>query len=494
MKSPSLKIKETGRVIGISGPVIKIEGLPNVEFEEVIKIGSKRGIVFRFCQELTKTLVGPKTLESQDIVYALALDNAEEVKIGEKVERTKKSLVVPVGEKVLGKIINPLGEDIETQTLIEGNEFREIERKPPQVLEREEIREPLETGIKIIDALFPIGRGQRQLIVGDRKTGKTTLALDAILNQKDVICIYTSIGQKISEVLKIFETLQREGALDYTTIISAFAADSPVLKYLAPFTAMTIGEYFRDKGKDVLVVFDDLTKHAWAWREISLLLKRAPGREAYPGDIFYLHARLLERAAKLNKKNGGGSITALPICETKEGDITEYIPTNLISITDGQLYLETDLFQKGIKPAINIGLSVSRIGSLAQRKCIKEITQGMKLLLSQHQELKKLIQLETKLSPKSQKIFQRGEILLEIFKQEKHELVDVANQSMIYFATLNGFFDNLDKEKIKNLELRFYEFINSLHLEFKRKLLKEGWTEEIKQEFKKIINEFKLIE
>ena len=489
--SEKVYFEEIGKVVKVSGPLIKIEGLPTVKMEEVVKIGDRKAIIFQFDSEFA---ISPSSNKTIDVAYALALDNPEGIKAGEKVERTGEVLKIPVGEKFLGKVINPLGEDYDTKILIEGEEFRSIEREAPKIMERERVSQPLETGIKIIDALFPIGRGQRELILGDRKTGKTTIALDTIVNQKDVICIYTSIGQRKAEIVQIIKFLSEKGALDYTTLVVASSSDSVVLQYLAPFSAMTLGEYFRDKGKDVLIVFDDLTKHAWAWREISLLLERPPGRESYPGDIFYLHSRLLERAAKIKKELGGGSITALPICQTKEGDISEYIPTNLISITDGQLYLESDLFQKGFKPAINIGLSVSRIGAQAQRKYLSQATAGLKLLLSQHQELKKLLELETKLSEKSQKIYKRGELLLEIFKQEKGELVDSISQSIIYMAVLEGFLDDLPLEKVKEFEKNFYRFLEDLHPEFKKEIEQKGWNLENKKKLKNLIEEFKNLE
>lgn len=484
-KKNNLFIEEIGRVVAISGPIIKIEGLPYVYSQEVVKIGKARALIFQFGQEFTQALV------NQDMAYALSLEEGIKIKIGEKVERTKEVLKIPVGEELIGKILNPLGKDINSGIIIKTKESREVENLPPDMMSRQEIKDPLETGIKIIDALFPIGRGQRELIIGDRKTGKSTLAIDTILNQEDVICIYASIGQRKTEVARLVKTLREFGALDYSIIITAFSSSSPVLQYLAPFSAMTLAEYFRDKGKDVLVVFDDLTKHAWAWREISLLLERPPGREAYPGDIFYLHARLLERAGKFNKKKGGGSISALPICETRGGDISEYIPTNLISITDGQLYLENDLFQKGIKPAINIGLSVSRIGSKAQRLYMKQVTKGLKPILSQHSELQKLIKLETNISEEAEKNFHRGEILLKIFKQNKHQPVDTINQSILYWAVQQGFFDDLDLKEVKKIESYFYEFIDSLYKTLKRELAKKGWTEKIKIKVRKLIETFK---
>jgi F-type H+-transporting ATPase subunit alpha len=485
MKNKNLSIEEIGKVVAVSGPVVKIKGLPDVQMGETLLLGKEQAIVFQFGREFTSALI------YEYFVYALSLGESRNIKIGEEVKMTKKVFKIPVGEKFIGRVVDPLGRDINYQDLIKGESFREVEALPPEIMEREQIEEPLETGIKIIDALFPIGRGQRELIVGDRKTGKTTLGLDAILNQKDVICLYASIGQQRAEIVQTIKTLRDRGALDYTIVVAASSSHPPVLQYLAPFSAMTMAEYFRDKGKDVLIVFDDLTKHAWIWREISLQLKRPPGRESYPGDIFYLHARLLERAAKLNKSGGGGSISALPICETKEGDISEYIPTNLISITDGQLYLETSLFQEGAKPAINIGLSVSRIGSRAQREHIKDVTRGLKLILSQHKELKKLLQLETKISKESQKNFKRGELFIGIFKQGKHQLISAINQSIMYFAILEGFLDDLDLKNLKKFESDFYKFIDKFHFRLKAKLEKEGWTKEIKDEVGRAIKEFK---
>ena len=488
MSKYELSIEEVGRVVSVSGAVLRIQGLSYVRMGELLNIGKDKAIVFRFGKEFTPDLI------YEDFVYALRLEESENIEVGQEVKRSKEVLQVPVGQEFLGKIIDPLGRDLMTESKIKTKEKRPVDNLPPQVYQRESIRKPLETGIKVIDALFPIGRGQRELILGDRKTGKSTVAIDAILNQKDVICIYTSIGQKKSGVKQVVKILNDYGAIKHTVVVAAFASSSIVLQYLAPFSAMTLAEYFRDRGKDVLIIFDDLTKHAWVWREISLLLGTPPGREAYPGDIFYLHARLLERAAKLNKDFGGGSITALPICETREGDITEYIPTNLISITDGQLYLEKDLFQEGTKPAINIGLSVSRVGAQAQRECIREVTRGLKIILSQHKELKKLIQLETKLSEDSQKILQRGNLLLEVFRQEKHQLVDTVSQSIIYWLILNGFLDDWPVVKIKEFEMKFYHFLNDLHLALKNDVKKYGFIDKTKQELTKIFNEFKNLE
>jgi len=484
MLKRSLSIEEIGHVIAIAGPVIKIKGMPTVKMGEIVLASQARIMIFKIEKEFSQALL------EEDFAFGLALKDSKEIKVGQEVKRTKELLKIPVGESLLNKIINPLGEDMEIEKEIKTKEKREVENLPAQIMDRGLIREPLETGTKIIDALFPIGRGQRELILGDRKTGKTTIALDAILNQKEVISIYCSIGQKKSEVVEIINTLREFRAQNFI-VLAASSSDSPVIQYLAPFSAMTLAEYFRDKGKDVLIVFDDLTKHAWIWREISLLLNLPPGREAYPGDIFYLHARLLERAGQLSEEKGGGSITALPICETKEGDITEYIPTNLISITDGQIYLETDLFQQGQIPAVNIGLSVSRIGSFAQRKHLKEVTSGLKLILSQHRELKKLIQLETNISEESKRTFKRSETLLVFFKQEKHNLISTFIQSIIYFAILNGFFDDIEPEKITEIEKKIPHFLKTSYPSLEEEISKEGWTEEIKEKMSKIFAEFK---
>jgi F-type H+-transporting ATPase subunit alpha len=478
-----IEIKERGIIISIKGPVIKIKGLPTAKMGEVLWVGrDQKAVIFKISREFTKALI------EENFVLALALGDAQAIRIGEEVQKTGSFLKVPVGQEFLGRIIDPLGKDLESGREIRVEEERGIENLPLQITERDLIRESLETGIKIIDALFPIGRGQRELILGDQKTGKTTLALDVMLNQKDdVVSIYCSIGQKKSEIVEFLRILREFGKQNYVAV-AAFASDSSVLQFLAPFSAMSLAEYFRDKGKDVLIVFDDLTKHAWVWREISLLLNSPPGREAYPGDIFYLHARLLERAGRAKRK---GSITALPICETKEGDITEYVPTNLISITDGQLYLEKDLFQQGQIPAINIGLSVSRVGSFAQKEYLKEATKGLRLLLSQHKELKKLAQLETKISEKAKKNFQRGEILLEFFKQKKHRLIDSAVQSFIYFAILNGFFDKLKVEEVEEIEGRILRFLENFYPNFKKEISENKWSEQIKRKIFQAIERFR---
>jgi len=474
-QTSDILIEEVGEVVEVKPPLIKLKGLPSIKVWEVIKINEKEFLVFKF---------------DEKFVYVFSFERPANVKPGMIAKRTGEIFKIPVGNEFLGKIINPLGKDLETQTFIKTKEKREIESFPPEIYQRELIREPLETGIKIIDALFPIGRGQRELILGDKKTGKTTIAIDMILNQKDVVSIYTIIGQRKSELPLIANLLKSSGKTKSSIIIAAFASDPEILQFLAPYSAMTLAEYFAEKGQDVLVIFDDLTKHAWVWREIALSLGMPPGREAYPADIFYLHARLLERATNIKDK---GSITAIPICETREGDITEYIPTNLISITDGQLYLENALFQKGIKPAINIGLSVSRVGALAQRECLKQVTKGLKLILAQHQELEKLIQLETELSEDSKKILKRGNILLEIFKQEKHSPVNIAFQSILYWLVLNGKLDDLPEENVKTFEEEFLKFIEGVYPNLQKEIYKEGFTPEIEILLTSALEEFKAL-
>jgi len=474
-KSSDILIEEIGEVVEVKPPLIKLQGLPSVKVWEVIEIGKQEFLVFKFDEEF---------------VYAFSFEHPKDIKPGMIAQRKKEIFKIPVGDEFLGKIINPLGKDLESQTFIKTKEKREIESFPPEIYQRELIRKPLETGVKIIDALFPIGRGQRELILGDKKTGKTTIGIDIVLNQEDVISIYTIIGQKKSELSLIEQLLKTSGKIKSSIIVAAFASDPAILQFLAPYSAMTLAEYFAHKGQDVLIIFDDLTKHAWVWREIALSMGMPPGREAYPADIFYLHARLLERATNIKDK---GSITAIPICETREGDITEYIPTNLISITDGQLYLENALFQKGIKPAINIGLSVSRVGALAQRECLKQVTKGLKLILAQHRELEKLIQLETELSEESKKNLKRGNILLEIFKQEKHSPLNTASQAILYWLILNGKLDDLPEDKAKTFEKEFLKFIEGVYPDLQKEIYKEGFTEEVKMLLTSALKEFKTL-
>lgn len=444
----SPEIEEIGEVIRIGDGVVWLSGLKNTFVSEILFIEEKN--ILLLALNLEEGLIG-----------AVVLNDFDKIKQGDLVKRTKKIIQVPVGEELIGRVIDPLGRHLDDLPPIKANSYLPLERKAPNVFERQPVDTPLHTGIKIIDALIPIGRGQRELILGDRQTGKTSIALDVILNQKNdpyrtPICIYVAIGQKMSKIRRIYEILKKEGALDYTIIVATTPEDPPILLYLAPYAGCSIGEYFRDKGEDALVIYDDLTKHAWAWREISLLLKRPVGREAYPGDIFYTHSRLLERAAKL--KNGG-SLTALPICETQLGDVSAYIPTNLISITDGQIYLATDLFKANFRPAINIGLSVSRVGSKAQTKIMKKVAGRLKLDLAQYRELEEFTKLSAELPEDIAKKIKRGKVLMEILKQENLKPLTFEKIAILIYAANNGFFDDFEIEKIKEIEIRLLEYL-----------------------------------
>lgn len=439
----NIEEKEIGRVIAVNDGIVWIDGLENCQMMEILKIENENKDIFLLALNLEEGIIG-----------AVALNDFDKINSNNVVYRTNKILNIPVSESLLGRVLNPLMKPLDNLPEIDSEIFYPIERKAPGVIDRKPVNIPLHTGIKIIDSLIPIGRGQRELILGDRQTGKTSIAIDIILNQKqDIyetpICIYVAIGQKMLKIRRIYEILKNENALDYTVIIATTPNDYPILLYLAPYVGCTIGEYFMDQGKDVLVIYDDLTKHAWAWREVCLLLKRPVGREAYPGDIFYAHSRLLERSANL--KNGG-SLTALPICETQLGDISAYVPTNLISITDGQIYLETDLFKANFKPAINIGLSVSRVGSKAQTKIMKKIAGRLKLDLSQYRELEQFAQITTELPEELKRQLIRGRILMEILKQENLSPLSFEKIVIILYAVNNGYFDNVELFQIRKIE------------------------------------------
>ena len=474
---PKVEVEEIGQVIKAGDGVAWISGLTKAFASEILIIEDKK--ISLLALNLEEGLVG-----------AVALNDFEKIKKGDIVKRTKKIIEVPVGEKLLGRVIDPLGRPLDDLGPIEVDHYYPLERKAPGVYEREPVNTPLHTGIKIIDALIPIGRGQRELILGDRQTGKTSIALDVILNQKNdslktPICIYVAIGQKMSKVRRMYEILKKEGVLDYTIIVATTPEDLPILLYLAPYAGCSIGEYFRDKGEDAVVIYDDLTKHAWAWREISLLLKRPVGREAYPGDIFYTHSRLLERAAKL--KNGG-SLTALPICETQLGDISAYIPTNLISITDGQIYLETDLFKANFRPAINIGLSVSRVGSKAQTKIMKKIAGRLKLDLAQFRELEEFAKLSTELPPDIFKKIKRGRVLLEILKQDNLNPLTWEKIVVLIYAANNGFFDEIELKEIKKIESKLIEYFEREKKDILDEIIKkQDLDEELEYKLKEAI-------
>ena len=445
----NVDINETGKIISLSDGIAKVHGLKNVMAGEMVEFeNGAQGLAMN----LEEAAVGVVILGSSD-----------GLREGTTAKRLGKLLRVPVGDALLGRVVNALAEPIDGKGPIETTETRFVEEKAPGIMERKSVHEPLATGIKAIDALVPIGRGQRELIIGDRQTGKTTVALDAIINQKGngVVCIYVAIGQKQSTVAQIVRKLEDHGAMDYTIIVSATAAESAALQFLAPYTGVCMGEYFRDNARHGLIVYDDLSKHAVAYREMSLILRRPPGREAYPGDVFYLHSRLLERAAKLNDELGGGSLTALPIIETQEGDVAAYIPTNVISITDGQIFLETDLFNSGIRPAINVGLSVSRVGGAAQIKATKQVAGTLRLDLAQYRELQAFAQFASDLDELSRNQLERGQRMVEVLKQPAFSPLSVEKQALIIFAGNAGFLDDMDASNVVRFESELYPFIEA---------------------------------
>ncbi len=458
----STKEEEVGSVVEAGDGIAKVSGLRGALSQEILRIETSKGNVAALAFNLEESSLG-----------VVVLDNPDSVKVGDRVYSTGKVLSLKVGPSLIGRVVDPLGMPLDDKGSLftdkdEGKDCP-LERNAPGVIARESVRVPFHTGIKAIDALFPLGRGQRELIIGDRKTGKTALALDAIMNQKQdtahapMICVYVSIGQKNSKVAHIVKLLEDSGAIDYTIIVSAPASSPAPLQYLAPFAGCAIGEYFMDQGKDALVVFDDLSKHADSYRQLSLLLRRPPGREAYPGDIFYLHSRLLERSARLSKKEGGGSLTALPIIETQLGDVSAYVPTNVISITDGQIYLESNLFYKGVRPAVHVGLSVSRVGSAAQTKAMKKVASTLRLDLAQFRELQAFVQFASDLDEGTQKRIKRGELLTELLKQVDGEPIAFERQVVVIYAAINGHMDSVSLEKVKEFETGFLEFLDSLH-------------------------------
>lgn len=454
-------IKEIGQIKELKDGVAILKGLNSVSYGEMI--------VFENGIKAMVIDIG------EDEVGTVVLGDYLRLKVGDIATLTNKQASIGVSEEIIGRVINPIGEPLDALGQYKVDNFYPLEKIAPGVIERKPVNVPLQTGLKSIDALIPIGRGQRELIIGDRSTGKTTIALDTILNQKDqkVICIYCAIGQKNSKIASVIETLKIYGALDYTIVVSASAADPVALQYLAPYAAVAIGEYFMDKGKDVLVVYDDLTKHAWAYRQLSLVLRRPAGREAYPGDIFYLHSRLLERACSLDKKYGGGTITALPIVETLEGDVSSYIPTNIISITDGQIFLETDLFNAGLRPAINVGISVSRVGGNAQVKAMKQVAAKLKLDLAQYRAMAAFSQFESELDEETKKFLNRGGKITELLKQNKHQLYSLADQIISIWAATKGYFDLVPLNQVSNIEKRLLDYVSLYYHEIKKEIEKE---------------------
>jgi F-type H+/Na+-transporting ATPase subunit alpha len=471
---------KVGTVEEIGDGIARISGLSDAVASEMLAFpGEKFGVALNL---------------DEDSVGAVILGEYQGIKEGDTVKSTGRILEVPVGDELIGRVVNPLGEAIDGKGAIKTGQFYPVEKIAPRVITRQKVETPLQTGIKAIDSMIPIGRGQRELIIGDRQTGKTALVLDAITNQKgkNCICIYVAIGQKESKIAKIVAEFEKHGAMDHTIIVVAGASDPASLSYIAPYAGCAMGEYFMDKGKDVLVVYDDLSKHAWAYREISLLLHRPPGREAYPGDVFYLHSRLLERAAKLNKDYGGGSLTALPIIETQAGDISAYIPTNVISITDGQIYLESDLFYQGIRPALNVGLSVSRVGSAAQTKAMKKVAGKLRLDLAQYRELAAFAQFGSDLDESTRKQLERGKRLTEILKQGQFEPMPVENQVAILYAAVNGFFDDVPVEQLKEFENEFHAFMKLNKAAVLKAILDEkDLSASLEEKLKAAITEFK---
>ncbi|MBU6500992.1 MAG: F0F1 ATP synthase subunit alpha [Patescibacteria group bacterium] len=482
---------EVGRVLEVGDGIIKILGLRSAVSQEILTIETPKGPRSALALNLEEESIG-----------ALVLDDFLSIEVGNIVKRTGQVLSIEVGEELIGRVIDPLGkpQDGKGDIFKAGTKPQRnpMEARAPSVLERESVNTPLHTGLKAIDSMIPIGRGQRELVIGDRQVGKTALVLDTILNQshdknhKPPICIYVAIGQKESKIVKIAETLKKFNALKYSIIISASASSPAASWYLAPYAGCAIGEYFRDKGEDALVIYDDLSKHAWAYRQISLLLRRPPGREAYPGDIFYLHSRLLERAAKLSKEKGGGSLTALPIVETQLGDVTAYIPTNIISITDGQIYLESDLFYQGLRPALNVGISVSRVGSAAQTKAMKKVAGKLRLAHAQFHELQAFAQFATDVDEGTRKKILQGQKINEILKQEDLAPVPFEKQVCVFYAVLNNYFEKVAVEDVKKTEGELLEYLEKLHESDILKPIRDtgDFSEATEQKLKEAITRF----
>jgi len=476
----AVEVAEVGTVIEVGDGIARIYGLEKVMAGELL--------------ELPHDVTGMVLNLEEDNVGAILLGEVMAIKEGDLVKRTGRIAQVPVGEGMTGRVVSALGQPIDGKGPIEAREHRPIERLAPGVVDRRPVKEPLQTGIKAIDSMIPIGRGQRELIIGDRQTGKTALVVDTILNQKgqDVFCIYVAVGQKRSTVAQVVKILEDGGAMAYSTVVAATASEPAPLQYIAPYAGCAMGEYFRDNGKHALVIYDDLSKHAQAYRQLSLLLRRPPGREAYPGDVFYLHSRLLERAAKLNDELGGGSLTALPIIETQLGDVSAYIPTNVISITDGQIYLEADLFYAGIRPAVNVGLSVSRVGGSAQIKAMRQVAGRLRMDLAQYRELAAFAQFGSELDKATQAQLNRGQRMVEILKQDQFVPLPVERQILIVFAGVNGHLDDLPAEAIRAFEQGLIRFVETRYPEIYRELsAKREIGEDLRRKIEQAIREYK---
>ena len=475
-----VSVDEVGTIISLGDGIARIHGLDKVMAGELLQFG--HGV-----SGLAMNL-------EEDQVGAVLLGEFTEIKEGDEVKRTGTIMSVPVGEGMIGRVVNSLGQPIDGKGPIASSKKIEIERIAPGVIDRQPVREPMATGIKAIDSMIPIGRGQRELIIGDRQTGKTAVALDTIINSKgnNLICIYCAVGQKRSSIAQVVKVLEDYGAMEYTIVVAASASEPAPMLYLAPYAACAMGEYFRDNGKHALVIYDDLSKHAAAYREISLLLRRPPGREAYPGDVFYLHSRLLERSAKLSDKNGGGSLTALPIIETQAGDVSAYIPTNVISITDGQIYLETDLFNQGVRPAVNVGLSVSRVGGSAQIKAMRQVAGSLKLELAQYRELAAFAQFGSDLDKATQNQLNRGQRLVEILKQNQFSPLPFSKQILIIMAGTGGFLDDMPVAQVREFEAELFKYVDSTKPALLRAIMeKKILDDQLKSQLQGVIKEAK---
>jgi len=478
--SLELKVEKVGRVLELFDGIAKVSGLSEVKSSEMVTFpGGEVGVALNL---------------EEDAIGVIILGDFSKIKEGDEVKGTGRILEIGVGDALLGRVVNAVGTPIDGKGVIKTSKTYPIERVASGVVTRQSVDQPVATGIKVIDAIIPVGRGQRELIIGDRQTGKTALVVDAILNQKgqNMICVYVSIGQKDSKLRKIAARLEEGGAMAYTVIVSAGASEPAPLSYIAPYAGVSIAEYFMDQGKDVLIIYDDLSKHAVAYREISLLLRRPPGREAYPGDVFYLHSRLLERACRRNQKYGGGSITAFPIIETQAGDISAYIPTNVISITDGQIFLETDLFYKGIRPAVNVGSSVSRVGSSAQIKAMKKVAGTLKLDLAQYRELEAFAQFGSDLDEATKNQLERGKRAVEVLKQKQYSPMKTEHQVVVLYALTKGFMDDIAIDKIKEFEAGLIDYTETNAKAFYKEVKeKQMWTDKGEEELKQAISEFK---
>ena len=482
------EITEVGQVLSVGDGIARVHGLDNVQAGEMVSFADgTKGMALN--------------LEDDNVGIVLFGSDAQ-IKEGDTVKRTNTIVDVPVGKELLGRVVDALGNPIDGKGNIESEKRSRIEVKAPGIIPRKSVSEPMQTGLKAIDSLIPVGRGQRELIIGDRQTGKTAIAIDAIINQKlinessdeskKLYCVYVGIGQKRSSIAQIVKTLEEAGAMEYTTVVAATASDAAPLQFLAPYTGCSIAEYFRDNGMHALIIYDDLSKQAVAYRQMSLLLRRPPGREAFPGDVFYLHSRLLERAAKLNDDHGGGSLTALPIIETQANDVSAFIPTNVISITDGQIFLETELFNQGIRPAVNVGLSVSRVGSAAQTKAMKKVAGSIKLELAQYREMAAFAQFGSDLDASTQKLLNRGSKLTELLKQNQYSPMSVADQVISVFAGVNGYLDDLELSQVKAFEEDLSDLIKSSHSNILESINSTGnLDDEIKNQLSSIIEEFK---